>query len=145
MKLTTRSRYGTRLMLDMAQHGADGPVRIKDIAERQDVSVKYLEKLVRELKLAGLVISRRGPRGGHALAKPVETIHVGDIVRVLEGEVDLVDCRQDDGRPCPRQKTCPTRRVWLAAAKAMLDHLDTVSLADLLVPVDPASAAFAAS
>jgi len=133
MKLTTRSRYGTRLMLDMAQHGADGPVRIKDIAERQDVSVKYLEKLVRELKIAGLVASRRGPRGGHLLAKSVESIHVGDIVRILEGEVGLVDC-QEHGRPCPRQKTCPTRRVWIEAAKAMLDRLDAISLADLLDP-----------
>jgi len=135
MKLTTRSRYGTRMMLDMAQHGGDGPVRIKDIAARQGVSVKYLEKLVRELKDAGLVTSRRGPRGGHLVAKPLTDISVGDIVRVLEGELSLVVC-DDHGRPCPRQGACPTRRVWMEAAKAMHDKLDAISLADLLASAD---------
>jgi len=135
MKLTTRSRYGTRMMLDMAQHGGDGPVRIKDIAARQGVSVKYLEKLVRELKQAGLVTSRRGPRGGHVLAKPLADISVGDIVRVLEGDLALVVC-DDHGRPCPRQAHCPTRRVWREAAKAMHDKLDSITLADLLASED---------
>lgn len=139
MKLTTRSRYGTRMMLDMARYGADGPVRIKDIAARQDVSVKYLEKLVRELKQAGLVASRRGPRGGHVLAKPATAISVGDIVRVLEGELALVDC-EDHGQACPRRNLCPTRGVWLEAAKAMLDRLDAISLADLLLQDGTATA-----
>lgn len=131
MKLTTRSRYGTRMILDMAQHGGDGPVRIKDIAERQGVSVKYLEKLVRELKQAGFVKSRRGPRGGHELAKPLAEITVGAIVRVLEGDLTLVDCC-DDGTTCPRMENCPTRAVWIEAARAMHASLDAVSLADLL-------------
>lgn len=131
MKLTTRSRYGTRMMLDMAQHGGDGPVRIKDIAARQGVSVKYLEKLVRELKEAGLVTSRRGPRGGHLPAKALADISVGDIVRVLEGDLSLVVCDEHD-RPCSRQDGCPTRFVWMAAAKAMHDKLDSITLADLL-------------
>jgi Rrf2 family transcriptional regulator, iron-sulfur cluster assembly transcription factor len=131
MKLTTRSRYGTRMILDMAKYGQDGPVRIKDIAERQGVSVKYLEKLVRELKQAGFVKSRRGPRGGHELAKPLSEITVGAIVRVLEGDLALVDCC-DDGQACPRLEHCPTRSVWIEAARAMHASLDAVSLADLL-------------
>lgn len=131
MKLTTRSRYGTRMILDMARHGQNGPVRIKDIAARQGVSVKYLEKLVRELKQAGFVRSRRGPRGGHELAKPLADISVGDIVRVLEGDLSLVEC-EEDGQPCPRRKDCPTRQVWIEAARAMHACLDAVSLADLL-------------
>jgi Rrf2 family protein len=132
MKLTTRSRYGTRMMLDMALHGQNGPVRIKDIAARQGVSVKYLEKLVRELKQAGFVRSRRGPRGGHELARPLDTITVGDIVRTLEGELTLVECDTDPGRSCPRLAECLTRSVWAEAARAMHQALDSITLADLV-------------
>ena len=132
MKLTTRSRYGTRMILDMALHGKDGPVRIKDIAERQGVSVKYLEKLVRELKQAGFVRSRRGPRGGHELAMPLEAVTVGDIMRTLEGELSLVECDADPGRTCPRLADCLTREVWAEASRAMHKALDAISLADLV-------------
>lgn len=131
MKLTTRSRYGTRMILDMAQHGQNGPVRIKDIAARQGVSVKYLEKLVRELKAAGFVKSRRGPRGGHELAMPLEAISVGAIVRVLEGDLSLVDCDGQDGA-CARREACLTRRIWVEAAQALHAHLDAITLADLV-------------
>ena len=131
MKLTTRSRYGTRMILDMALNGQDGPVRIKEIAARQGVSVKYLEKLVRELKQAGFVRSRRGPRGGHELDKPLESISVGDIVRTLEGDLSLVEC-DGDGGPCPRRTDCLTRGVWIEAARAMHEKLDSITLADLV-------------
>ena len=131
MKLTTRSRYGTRMILDMAMHGQNGPVRIKDIAARQGVSVKYLEKLVRDLKEAGFVRSRRGPRGGHELDKPLDAISVGDIVRALEGDLSLVECGDEAG-PCPRQADCLTRGVWMEAARAMHEKLDSITLADLV-------------
>jgi Rrf2 family transcriptional regulator, iron-sulfur cluster assembly transcription factor len=131
MKLTTRSRYGTRMILDIALNGQDGPVRIKDIATRQGVSIKYLEKLVRELKLAGFVISRRGPRGGHILALPLEKITIGAIVRALEGDFSLVECN-GDASACPRQADCLTRNVWIEAAKAMHEKLDAITLADLI-------------
>lgn len=131
MKLTTRSRYGTRMILDMALNGHNGPVRIKEIAARQGVSVKYLEKLVRELKDAGFVRSRRGPRGGHELDKPLESISVGDIVRTLEGDLSLVECNGAGG-PCPRQADCLTRGVWIEAARAMHEKLDSITLADLV-------------
>ncbi|MEL7639486.1 MAG: Rrf2 family transcriptional regulator [Solidesulfovibrio sp.] len=141
MKLTTRSRYGTRMILDMALHGHDGPVRIKDVAARQGVSIKYLEKLVRELKQAGFVRSRRGPRGGHELAKPLEAITVGDIVRTLEGELSLVECGADPGRPCPRLADCLTREVWAEAASAMHKALDGITLADLVARAGAKAAA----
>ena len=131
MKLTTRSRYGTRMILDMAINGHNGPVRIKDVAARQGVSVKYLEKLVRDLKSAGFVRSRRGPRGGHELDKPLESISVGDIVRALEGDLSLVECG-DEQSACPRQADCLTRGVWMEAARAMHDKLDSITLADLV-------------
>ena len=89
MKLSTRSRYGTRMMLDLAQRYDDGPVQIGDIAKRQDISVKYLEQLIIPLKKAKYVTSVRGPKGGHMLAKSPEKITVGEIVELLEGGTSL--------------------------------------------------------
>lgn len=131
MRLTTRSRYGTRMALDIAQHCAGGPVRIQDIAERQGVSVKYLEKLIRKLKEAGFVKSKRGPHGGHSLARPASEIPMGEVVRVLEGDDNLVECRAGkDG--CDRMDVCLTRRLWVEAAEAMYDRLNSFTLADML-------------
>lgn len=134
MRLTTRSRYGTRMALDIAQNGQQHPVRIGDIAERQGVSVKYLEKLIRELKMAGFIKSKRGPRGGHMLAKDPSEITVGEIVRVLEGDVSLVECTSDS-TACNRADTCLTRSLWYQAAEAMYEKLNSISLADLLQDV----------
>lgn len=130
MKLTTRSRYGARMVLDIAMHGVNGPVRIPDIAARQGLSVKYLEKLVRELKAAGCIKSRRGPKGGHMLAKPAEEITLGEIVRVLEGDLHLTECGKGDG-VCPRANSCLTRQAWLDAGKALFDKLDSLTMAEL--------------
>lgn len=138
MRLTTRSRYGTRMALDIAQHCDDGPVRIQDIADRQGVSVKYLEKLIRKLKESGFIKSKRGPRGGHTLARPAAEIPVGEIVRVLEGDGTLVECRtgNDD---CLRHEECLTRRLWNEAAEAMYDRLNSYTLADLLADANQCS------
>ncbi|BDQ37400.1 protein rrf2 [Pseudodesulfovibrio nedwellii] len=131
MKLTTRSRYGTRMMLDIAQNCQDGPVRIQDIAERQGVSAKYLEKLIRKLKEIGFVKSKRGPRGGHSLAVPASDIPIGEVVHALEGDGSLVECRSGK-EECDRMDICLTRRLWQEAADAMYNHLNTVTLADLM-------------
>ncbi|WP_147822200.1 RrF2 family transcriptional regulator [Salidesulfovibrio onnuriiensis] len=135
MKLTTRSRYGTRMALDIAQNGAEKPVRISDIAHRQGVSVKYLEKLIRELKQAGFIRSKRGPKGGHMLAKQPEDILVGEIVRVLEGDFSLVECKSKRSA-CPRFEDCVTRNLWVRASDAMYDTLNEISLADLLSGIE---------
>ncbi|MGE4554010.1 MAG: Rrf2 family transcriptional regulator [Desulfovibrionaceae bacterium] len=136
MKLTTRSRYGTRMLLDIARNGAEGPVRISDIAQRQKVSVKYLEKLIRELRLAGFIRSRRGPKGGHMLNVPAADIHIGDVVRVLEGDDALVDCASDK-IDCDRAADCATRAVWRAASRAVYQALNAYSVADLLAAGEP--------
>ena len=135
MRLTTRSRYGTRMALDIAQHCDNGLVRIQDIAERQGVSVKYLEKLIRSLKQAGFIKSKRGPRGGHALARPASEIPMGEVVRVLEGDDSLVECRagSDD---CERIEVCLTRRLWREAADAMYARLNSFTLADMLADAE---------
>jgi len=131
MKLTTRSRYGTRLLLDMAEHYNDGPIHLVSIADRQGISVKYLEQIIIPLKKAMFVKSVRGPKGGHMLAKPPEDINVGEIVALLEEGANLVDCT-DNENACERSKTCPTRGIWREAAQAMFEKLESITLADLL-------------
>ena len=132
MRLSTRSRYGTRLMVDIALHSGGGAVRIADVAKRQGISAKYLEKLVQPLKRAQFIDSRRGPGGGHTLARPLEEITVGAVVRVLEGDVALTKCAATGRRACRNAHTCLTRKVWTEASQAMFDKLDSISLADLV-------------
>ena len=131
MKLTTRSRYGTRMLLDLALNGSEGPVRVNEIAARQGISVKYLEKLSRTLKKAGLIRSLRGSKGGHMLAKPAKDITMGEVVRALEGDLNLVTC-WSDRTSCPRLKDCPTSFLWQEVSKALLEKLDSMRLGDLL-------------
>ncbi|MCK9377288.1 MAG: Rrf2 family transcriptional regulator [Syntrophobacterales bacterium] len=131
MKLSTRSRYGTRLMLDMAQRYNQGPVQLGDIAKRQNISVKYLEQIIIPLKKAHYVESVRGPKGGHALTRAPEEITVGEVVALLEEGDSLVECTEHS-EVCERSPICPTRLIWKEAAKAMFDKLNTTTLADLL-------------
>ena len=131
MKLSTRGRYGTRMMVDLAKHYDQGPVQIGDVARREGISVKYLEQLIIPLKKAGLLESVRGPKGGHMLARPPEEISVGEIIRVLEGGVSLTDCIENPD-VCEKTNRCLTRMVWEEATQAMYEHLDASSLAKLI-------------
>jgi Rrf2 family protein len=129
--LTTRSRYGTRLLLDIARHQENGPVPISDISRRQDVSVKYLEMIVRDLKQAGYILSRRGARGGHMLAKEPGSVTVGEIVELLEGDTFLVPCAQSEEH-CARAPRCPTRWIWKEMSEAVRERLYSITFAKLL-------------
>ena len=131
MKLSTRSRYGTRLMLDLAQHYHEGPLQLGDIAKRQEVSVKYLEQIIIPLKKAHYIESVRGSKGGHFLTKPPEEITVGEIVAILEEGTSLVECVADP-TVCERADICPTRLLWKEVSEAMFDRLEAVTLADLV-------------
>jgi Rrf2 family iron-sulfur cluster assembly transcriptional regulator len=135
MHLTTKSRYGTRMLLDMAIHGNEGPVPLGDIAKRQNISLKYLEKLIPKLKKAGIVHSQRGPFGGHQLAKAPEEIRIGDIVRVLEGKTAITDCAERGDKLCGicnHAGDCLSRWVWIEASQAMFERLDTITLGMLI-------------
>lgn len=135
MRLTTKSRYGTRLLLDLAIHGGEKPVPLGDIAKRQNISRKYLEQLIRNLKKGGLVSSRRGPFGGHMLALAPGRITIGDIVRTLEGTTALTECSESQ-EPycgvCNRAGECLSRWVWIEASNAMFERLDQITLANLI-------------
>ena len=131
MKLSTRSRYGTRMMLDLAQHYGESPIQIGEIARRQDISVKYLEQLIIPLKKADYIKSVRGPKGGHMLAKPPEEISVGEIVELLEGGINLTNCIENPDT-CDRSETCLTRGIWETATKAMHQKLNSITLSDMV-------------
>jgi Rrf2 family transcriptional regulator, iron-sulfur cluster assembly transcription factor len=133
MKLSTRSRYGARMLLDIAEHGDGKPVPVSEISKRMGVSVKYLEQLIRPLNKAKYLKSVRGPKGGHLLAKDPEQISMGEIVRLLEGGIHLTECVAQP-ETCNLSSNCRTRTVWEKATLAMNDILDGITLADLSAP-----------
>ena len=118
-------------MQDLAQNYDKGPVRISEIAKRQDISVKYLEQLIIPLKQGNLIKSIRGPKGGHMLARPPDQITVGQIVRAVEGAIELVGCIENPDE-CERSGSCLTRGVWEDASKAMYEILDSMTLSKML-------------
>lgn len=131
MRLSTRSRYGTRLLLDLAQHYKKGPIQLGEIAKRQGLSVKYLEQIIIPLKKARYIKSVRGPKGGHTLTKPPEKITVAEIVALLEDTNSLIECTEDIS-VCERANICPTRLIWKEASEAMFGKLQAITLADLV-------------
>jgi len=135
MRLTTKSRYGTRLILDLAIYAKEGPVPLGDVAKRQNISVKYLEQLILKLKKAGFIKSQRGPFGGHMLAKSPSEITIGDIVRTLERTTAITDCAEMDEQLCGegnRAGDCLSRWVWIEASKAMFDRLDQITIENII-------------
>jgi Rrf2 family protein len=131
MKLSTRSRYGTRILLELARHPDGEPVQVSEIERVQKIPVKYVEQLIRTLKSAQLIKSVRGSKGGHRLNKSAAEITVGQIVRLFEGQTDLVECVSAP-EICPRSLECRVRDVWIEATEAMYEKLDGVTIADLI-------------
>ena len=135
MRLTTKSRYGTRLILDLAIYGKENVVPLSDVSKRQNISLKYLEQLVTKLKKDGFINSQRGVSGGHMLARTPEDIKVGDIVRSLEGCTSITDCTENDEKLCGicnQAGDCLSRWVWVEASRAMFECLDAISIKDLM-------------
>ena len=131
MKLSTRGRYGVRAMLELAMSSGKGPVPLRDLASRQEISAKYLEQLLIPLKSAGLVKSVRGARGGYLLAREPEVISLYDVVRSLEGPLAPVECVEDPDY-CDRVGGCTVHLVWGEMGKMLVDFLSNMSLADLV-------------
>jgi Rrf2 family cysteine metabolism transcriptional repressor len=130
VKLSTRTRYGTRALLELALHQGEGPVFLKDIARQQQISLPYLEHLIAPLIGAGIIRSTKGPRGGISLARRPEDIKLGEIIRLLEGSLAPVEC-VDNPQVCRRSGTCATRDVWSQLKEAMDDVLAATTLKDL--------------
>lgn len=131
MKLSTKGRYGARLMLDLALHYNEGPVLLKDVAERQEISEKYLGHLIPPLKATGLMNSSRGAHGGYALSKSPEDITLGEVVRAVEGNLDLVECVTVP-QVCQRVDFCVTRDIWKEMSKKLMEVLESITLQDMV-------------
>lgn len=131
MKLSTRGRYALRLMLDIALHSEGGSISLKSIAQRQDISLKYLEQIVTPLSRSGYLRASRGAQGGYQLTLPPERYTVGMILRTIEGSLAPVACL-DDGAACPRQDQCAARSVYQKIDQAIDGVVDSITLKDLV-------------
>ena len=133
MKLSTRGRYGLRAMVDLAANSGEEAVCIQSIAGRQNLSESYLEQLVRLLRKAGLVKSVRGAGGGYRLARPADTISVGDVLRALEGDLEAVNCGAfQKEHPCGDAGHCVTKYVWKKINDAIGQAVDSIQLSELV-------------
>ena len=131
MKISTRIRYGTRAMLELAAHYGEGAIELKEIAQKESISPKYLEQLITPLRTAGLVKSSRGSKGGYSLGRPPSEIYLKDVYEVLEGPVCFVDCLRDP-KVCPRVSSCVTRDIWQEVSEAVGKIFRSITLQDLL-------------
>ena len=132
MKISTKGRYALRMLVDLAEHKNDGFVALKDIAQRQGISKKYLEQIVSILNKSDILKTNRGFQGGYMLAKPPQSYTVGEILRMTEGSLSPVACLDSDPIECERSGDCPTLAVWQVLNKVINEYLDSVTLSDIL-------------
>lgn len=133
MKLSTKGRYGLLAMIDLANHINDGPISIKSISERRGISENYLEQIIAVLKKNGLVKSSRGAQGGYEVGMELDQISVGNILRALEGDLNLVDCvTVNENKKCDESGGCPTKFIWKKITDSINDVVDHISLMDLV-------------
>ncbi len=132
MKISTRGRYALRMLLDIAQNQDRGYVALKDIAQRQDISKKYLEQIALQLSQAGMLRANRGHQGGYMLAAPPSDYTVGRILRATEGSLAPVACLENDPNRCPRCRECLTLPFWEGLEALIVGYLDGITLQDVL-------------
>lgn len=132
MKISTKGRYALRIMIDLAANQSDEPIRLKDIAERQDISVKYLEQIISLLTKAGYVKGARGAGGGYQLRKAPKDYTVGMILRTTEGSLAPVSCIEDGENGCQRSNSCATIMIWKKINDAVNGVVDGITLQDLV-------------
>lgn len=132
MKISTKGRYALRMLLDLAEHQNDGFIALKDIAERQNISKKYLEQIIPILNKSDILNANRGYQGGYRLAKSPDKYSVGAILRLTEGSIAPVSCLDFDPIQCDRSEDCLTLPVWKGLNKVISDYLDSITLQDIL-------------
>jgi len=131
MKLSTRTRYAVRAIIELAQNESNRPLQLKIIAQRQDISVKYLEQLMAVLRSAGFVRSIRGSKGGYVLAKAPDQIKMNEVLHRLEGTVATVDCVENEDC-CSRSADCAARYLWMQVEQAIEKVMEAITLQDLV-------------
>lgn len=132
MKITTKGRYAIHILYDLAMHGTEHPISVKEIATRQGISVKYTEQIISILNKAGYVSSSRGFQGGYRLTKPLEEYVIGDVLRLTEGSLAPVECLASGKVDCPKHGQCATIVLWEKVDQAIRDVVDNVTLAELV-------------
>ena len=133
MKISARERTALRAMVEFARRTGQGPTSLSEVAEAQGLSLPYLERIVPDLKRAGLLASTRGAHGGYELTRAPELVSVSEVFVAVEGGLIPLDCMRSDGASCAREPTCATRNVWTVVAQRLQETLGDTSLADVLV------------
>ena len=139
--ISTRGRYALRVMADLAAHQNEGYIPLKDIAQRQEISEKYLESILKGLVQNRMLVGIRGKGGGYRLPDPPESYTVGSILRLTEGELAPVACLESNADACPRRDHCPTLPMWSRLNGMIQDFFDGITLADLIAPDEPKNGA----
>ena len=132
MLISTRGRYALRVLLDLAEHKGDGYIPMKAVAERQGLSLKYIQAIMPVLSKNGLIEGVHGKGGGYRLSKPLSEYRVGDILRLTEGNLAPVTCLECDAKPCERADSCPTLPMWTEFHKMVNDYFDGITLENLI-------------
>ena len=132
MRISTKIRYGARAMLELACHYGEGPIELKEIAREENISLKYLEQVMIPLRTGGLVKSVRGSKGGYSLAKPPSEICLNDLIGILEGPVNLIECLGDP-KACQRSSFCVTRDIWQEVSETINRIFHSVTLEEMVI------------
>lgn len=132
MKISTKGRYALRMLIDLAEHGGEGFVPLKDIAERQSISKKYLEQIIPLFNRTDMLRTNRGAQGGYMLARTPDKYTVGEVLRLTEGSLAPVTCVEQDPVLCDRSVDCATLPVWRGLNKVINEYLDGITLQDIL-------------
>lgn len=132
MKISTKGRYALRMLIDLAEHKENGFVSLKDIAERQNISKKYLEQIVPIMNRSGILVTNRGYQGGYKLAKDPAEITVGEILKNTEGSMAPVACLEQSPNQCTRCKECATLPIWEGLERVVSDYLEGITLQDII-------------
>ena len=130
--ISTKGRYALRILVDMAEHQRESFITLQEVAERQDISEKYLESIVRELVKNGIVAGQRGKGGGYRLCRPPEQIHVGEVLRCTEGSLAPVACLAEGAVPCSRTARCRTLAFWQGLDQVIRQYADSCTIADMM-------------
>ena len=137
MMISTKGRYALRVLVDMAEHQSEGYVPLKEIAQRQEISEKYLESIVKTLVKGGILTGLRGKGGGYRLGKSPDQCSVGTILRMTEGSLSPVACLEPGAAPCVRASACRTYQMWRGLDRVIGEYLDGFTIADLMQAEQP--------
>ena len=132
MLISTRGRYALRVLVDMAEHQTDGFMTLREVAQRQEISEKYLEAIVKDLVRSNILSGMRGKGGGYRLCRPPEKINVGEVLNLMEGTLAPVACLEDAAAPCVRAAECRTLEFWRGLDEAIRRYTEGFTIADLM-------------